>query len=99
MPHITVKWSVGAVAFFLPGLLGVIGDALARSPATNGSRLVESLLAIFVLSLILAACVCARIITTVPISFGRRLGLVAALWCMLLFEAWLTVVWSLRGIC
>jgi hypothetical protein len=93
-----IKWSVGTVVFSLPGLLGLIGDALGRSPATNGSRLDESMPSMFVLSLILAAGVCAGIIVTAPISFGRRLGFVAAVWSMLLAEAWLTIVWSLRGL-
>lgn len=93
-----VRWSVGTLAFFLPALLGLIGDALGRSPSTNGSRLVENLPSMFVLSLILAAGVCAGTIITAPISFGRRFGLVAAVWSTLIFEAWLIIVWSLRGL-
>jgi hypothetical protein len=93
-----VKWSVGIAAFFLPGLLGIVGDALSRSPATNGSLFVKGLPGMFVLSVILAAGVCTGTIMTVPISFGRRLGFVTGVWCTLLAEAWLTMVWSLRGL-
>ena len=93
-----VKWSVGTLTFCLPALVGIIGDTLGRSPATNASRFVADLPAIFVAAVLLAAGACAGILMTVPISFARRLAFVAGAWCTLLVEAWLTIIWSLRGL-
>ena len=94
----TVKWPVGTMAFFLPGLVGIIGDTLERSPATYDSCFVANLPTIFVAAVLLAAGVCAGILMTVPVSFGRRLAFVAGTWGTLLVEAWLVVIWSLRGL-
>jgi hypothetical protein len=96
MRSAAVKWSVGSTAFFLPGLVGMIVDSLGRSQATNGLRVdAPSLLVITVL---LAAGVCAGIIMTAPISPGRRFALVVGVWCVLCLEAGCIITWWLRGL-
>jgi CBS domain containing-hemolysin-like protein len=93
-----MKWSVGSLMFFLPGLVGFIGDFLERLPAINSvesSRLVSF---VFGASVLLAAVVPAVFIMTAPTALARRLGFTAAVWCLLFLEVFIVFLWSLRGI-
>jgi hypothetical protein len=91
-----MKWSVGSLAFFLPGLVGFIGDFLEGLPAINSRESSRLLDFVFGASVLLAVVVPTVFITTTPTTLARRLGFTAAVWCLVFLEVYIVFMWSLR---
>ena len=92
-----IKWSVGSTAFFLPGLTGIVGDAISRS-AANGSHIATLFGDMFLGSIFVAACVTASMIMVMPMPLSRRFAFAAAVWIILCLQVYVIFAWSLREI-
>lgn len=81
-----IKGLTGTVAFGLPALMCVIGMRLDRSNLAHDPRYKSLILVVLCSSLFLAAVVPAALIMTSTLSLLRRIGLTAAMWCLLVLE-------------
>jgi len=93
-----MKWSVGSLAFLLPGLVGLVGDYLERLPAVNSRESASIVSLVFAISVLSAVVVPTVFIMAAPATLTRRLTFTGAIWCLLFLEVWAVFVWSLRGL-
>ena len=92
----TTRWWMGGLAFVLPLLLGILTDLVASAKAFSDLS-IDVVFELFVASVFVAAGVTGYVSLTAPVALGKRLGLVALIWLMLLLEAYCTMLWILRG--
>jgi hypothetical protein len=81
-----IRGLAGIVAFALPALMCVIGMPLDRSSLGHDPTYKALILPVLCSSLLLAAVVPAALILTSTLSLPRRIGLTAAMWCLLALE-------------
>jgi hypothetical protein len=85
-------WWICALALVSPLLAGIATDTIATDPN------MVAWFDLFVASAIMAAGATGFAIITASFSLGRRLGLLALIWLMLLLEVGGTLLWLLRGL-
>ena len=90
------RWWIGGLAFVAPLLVAVGMDVLGSSQMSSGASAAVGL-ELFAASVVFAAGATAFLAITAPTPPGRRLGLLAVLWAMLLVEGYCTTLWMLRG--
>lgn len=74
--------------------MGVIATFIGNLPAMDGHS--YKALDLFIgASVLLAAGVPAAFIMTAPTTLARRLGFTAIVWCLLILEVFILVVWGL----
>ena len=66
-----IKWSVGSLAFLLPGLVGLVGDFLERLPAINSRESASVVLFVFGVSVLSAVIVPAVFIMAAPATLTK----------------------------
>lgn len=86
-----IRRLVGVVAFFLPALMAVVGVRLDQSSLRQDPKYVTAVPVMLLSPVILAALVPAYLIMTSTLPLARRIGLTAAVWCLLTLECGLTV--------
>jgi hypothetical protein len=81
-----VKWLAGIVAFALPAMVCVIGVRLDRSSIAHAPAYKSSIPAVLCITVLLAAVLPGTLIMTSAGSLLRRIGLTAAMLCLLALE-------------
>ena len=90
--NVIIKWLGGGCAFILPAVIAVIGMRLDRSEFRN-DPLYGALVPVAGWSAIsLAIIVPAVLLMTARMPLLRRIGLTAAVWCLLLLEFYLIFI-------
>ena len=86
MPILSNRGLIGITAFCLPALVSVAGVNLDRSGLDLGQRYAAWIPRVIWSSVLLAAVVPAACILTATLSWPRRIGLTAAMLCLLAVE-------------
>jgi hypothetical protein len=86
-----IKWIVGVVAFLLPAVVCFVGSRLDHSGFGHDPRYAALIPVVLLSSVILAAGVPAVFILRSALSRWRRIGLMAAVWCLLALECGLAI--------
>lgn len=81
-----VKWFAGTVAFALPAMISVIGARLDRSSIAHAPAYKSSIPVVLGITVLLAAVLPGTLIMTSTGSLSRRIGLTAAMLCLLALE-------------
>ncbi len=92
-----IRVLAGIVAFALPALVCVIGMRLDRSSLRHDPTYERLILVVLCSSVLLATVVPAALIMTSTGSLPRRIGLTAAMWCLLVLECGLAGYIVLMG--
>jgi len=86
-----IRRLVGMVAFAFPALVVVVGLHLDQSSLRHDPKYVKAIPVVLWSSVLLAAVVPAALIMNSALSLPRRIGLTAAVWCLLTLECGLAV--------
>lgn len=87
----------GAAAFAVPAVSTVIGIRVDQSSFRYEPAYGALIPAVFYGSVFLAAAVPAALILTSTLSLPRRIGLTAAVWCLLAIECGIAIVVALTN--